>query len=132
MLFVKIVLYLVSNMTKFKFKVTTATTIEDAENELLHLKGLNIHEIQLNHILKITRFLGVEEPSGRKSGGGSSVRFFHKYLVNYQHYYEGYFSIHLKHTGKSERIISKRDFVIYFLPPLLGIIKIKREKGELK
>ena len=119
MLLLEIVLYLVSNMTKFKFTVTFKTTIDDAENELLHLKELNVPEIPFNHILKIVEFLGVEKPSGRKSGVGSSVRFYHRYLVDYRYYTQGYFLIHLKHTGKSERIISKRDFVKYLLPPLL-------------
>ena len=119
-------------MSKFKFKVTDNTTIDDVECELEKLKNLDVQEMPLNHILKITDFLSVEKLRGRAGGTGSSVRFRHSYLEHYKHYHQGYFKIDLIHTGKAERIIGKRDFVRYLLPPLLEIIKIKREKGEMK
>ncbi len=98
---------------------------------LYEIKNLPDNEVLLNDILKITDLLGVEQPSGRKGGTGSTVRFQHYLLEGYKHWYQGYFKIDLIHGGKSQRKIQKSNYVKYLMPPLLEIIKKKREEGEI-
>ncbi len=119
-------------MAKFKFRIDENTTIDDAEEALYKLKKLSGNEIPLNDVLKILRFLGVEEPKGRKSGTGSVVRFRHHLLEDHPYYYQGYFTIHTMHGSKSKKKIRKNNFVKYILPPALEIIRKIREKDESK
>lgn len=119
-------------MAKFKFRSNENTTIDDAEKALYNLKKLSGNEIPLNEVLKILRFLGVEELKGRKSGTGSVVRFRHHLLVGYQHFYQGYFKVDLIHGGKSMKKIRKKNFVNYLFPTTLEIIRRIREEGETK
>jgi hypothetical protein len=105
---------------KFKIKINKETSFNDIRNELENLKKANIKAIPLNHIRKITKFLEIEELSGK----GSSIRFYHKLLIDHS-YYRGYFQVHKIHKGGNIDEIRKSDFVKYLYPVLVVIIDLK-------
>ena len=105
----------------YKFKYNENTTFKDARAYLDELKKANVVEFILSDINRILNFLEVEE---LPSKGGSAIRFQHKILKGHPHYHEGIFSIHVKHKGGDQKIISKNDFKFYMLPALIQIIDL--------
>jgi len=108
---------------KFKIKIDENTSLEDIKNELEKLKKINVTEIPLNHIRKITVFLGCEEIQGT----GSSIRFFNEILL-INPYYKGYFQVHKIHKGGNKELIRKSDYVKYLYPVLTIIIDLLNEQ----
>ena len=119
-------------MARLRIRLENEATIDDVEEALYQIIQWPVNEIPLNEILKIMDFLGVEQPVGRKGGTGSVVRFRHCLLEGHPNFTQGYFKIHIIHGGKLQRKIRKRDYVTYLIPPLLEIIKRKREESESK
>lgn len=117
-------------MAKFKFRITEDTCLEDVERALKELATLPSNEILLNDLSKIFDFLGVEQPSGRKGGTGSIIRFRHALLENDPRYHEGKFSVHVIHGGKDQKKIRKVNYIRYTMPTLKEIIRRKKEEGE--
>jgi hypothetical protein len=109
----------------FKFKYNENTTFEDARVYLDELKRANVVEFILTDINRILNFLEVEELASK---GGSAIRFQHKILKGHPYYHEGIFTIHVKHKGGDQRIISKIDFKSYMLPALIQIIDLLDKK----
>jgi len=64
---------------KFKIKINEETTLRDIRTELENLKTADVIEIPLNHIRKITSFLGAIEVQDI----GSSIRFKHQLLADH-------------------------------------------------
>lgn len=108
---------------KFKIKINENTTIEDIRTELENLKLANTNEIPLNHLLKITEFLGAK----RIIATGSSVRFQHEILKSYPPY-KGFFQVHKIHKGGDIDLIRKNDFKTYMYPVLSLIIELLEKK----
>jgi hypothetical protein len=108
---------------KFKIKINEDTVLEDIRIELENLKSLNINEIPLNHLLKITEFLGAK----RITATGSSVRFQHEIIKNYPPY-KGFFQVHKIHKGGDVDLIRKNDFKTYLYPVLMLIIDLLEKK----
>jgi len=108
---------------KFKIKISESTTFDDIRTELENLKSANINEIPLNHLLKITEFLGAK----RITATGSSVRFQHEILKNYPPY-KGFFQVHKIHKGGDLDLIRKNDFKTYVYPVLMLIIELLEKK----
>jgi hypothetical protein len=104
---------------KFKIKINEETSFNDIRFELENLRTADVTEIPLNHLRKITEFLGaVEVPAA-----GSSVRFRHQALNDHP-YYHGYFQIHKIHKGGDQDLIRKNDFKMILFPALITIIDL--------
>jgi hypothetical protein len=107
---------------KFKIKIDETTSLDDIRKELETLKSANVTELPLNHILKITEFLGaVQVPST-----GSSIRFEHPLLRKHP-YFHGYFAVHKIHKGGDSDLIRRNDFKTYLYPALITLIEIKEK-----
>ncbi len=107
---------------KFKIKINEDTTLKDIRTELENLKTADVIEIPLNHIRKITSFLGAIEVQDI----GSSIRFKHQLLADHPEYH-GYFKVHKIHKGGDQDMIRKNDFKNYLLRPLFLIIEMKEK-----
>jgi len=106
---------------KFKFKITEDTTLEDALEEIDALCKANTVNIPLNHILRITNFIGIELAEDQKSG--SMIRFKHSNVKTYG----GYFGVHIVHKGKQDKQVSRLDFKRYLYPILVQIIESQQK-----
>jgi hypothetical protein len=108
---------------KFKLKINNETTIDDIRAELENLKLANVNEIPLNHLLKITEFLGAK----RIPATGSSIRFQHSILKDCPPY-KGFFQVHKIHKGGNMDLIRKNDFKAYMYPVLVLIIDLLKKE----
>lgn len=111
-------------MVKFKFKFDEKTTLEEVEEVLDELKNIDVPDIPLSYLIKIADFLGCEYYP--KKGTGSSEHFRHECLMGYGVYYNGFFQVHSK-KGKT---VNKQNFKQYLYPPLIAIIKIKKQANK--
>jgi hypothetical protein len=107
---------------KFKIKINETTSLDDIRNELETLKSANVTELPLNHILKITEFLGAVQVQST----GSSVRFEHP-LLRQHPYFHGYFAVHKIHKGGDNDLIRRNDFKAYLYPALMTLIELKEK-----
>jgi len=108
---------------KFKIKINENTTLDDIRKELETLKSAIVTEIPLNHLLKITNFLGAVQVTAT----GSSIRFTHPLIMQHP-YYHGYFQVHKIHKGGDKDEIRINDFKKYLFPALMTIIELKEKK----
>ena len=108
-----------------KFKNDKNTTFDDVRKYVDELKRANVVEFLYNDINKVLKFLEVEE---LPSKGGSAIRFRHEILKGHPHFLEGIFTIHVKHKGGDQKVISKNDFKAYMLPALMQIIDLLDKK----
>lgn len=109
----------------FKFKVNDATTLDKAREFLEELKCSNVKELAINDVRRLFRFLNVEDLPLK---GGSALRFRHETLVGHPYFLDGIFSIHMKHKGGDQQIVSKIDFKAYLYPALHQIIELLEKK----
>lgn len=117
------VLYVVSLMAKFKFKIDDTTSIRDAEDAINYLKNCDQFEIPFSQIVKIAEFIGCEYKGGK---GGTKQQFKHKELFGVDHYYNGCFQIHT--TNSKVKTVYKDNFKKYLYRPFMMIIKILESK----
>jgi len=108
---------------KFKIKINGNTSLDDIRLELEALKSANVTEIPLNHLFKITEFLGAVQVTST----GSIIRFEHPLLRKHPNYH-GYFTVHKIHKGGDNDLIKKIDYKTYLYPALLAIIDLKSKK----